>query len=56
MRTVYILVGWDKLNHKEIKPDPGGFETEKEAELYCYKNSTPSLVLDYYPVRIGKLT
>ena len=54
MKTFYLIECFDKETGKQYIPDPGIFETEKEAEIYCDNVESESLLVTYSEVRMGK--
>ena len=55
MKTFYLIKGFEKKSQVAFIPDPGLFETEEEASIYCNKYSCKHVVLGYSPVRLGKM-
>jgi len=58
MKTIFLIRIFDISTFRIFIPDPGAFETKKEAELYCEEHSNPKtgLLCSYEPIRIGKMT
>lgn len=51
MKTFYLIMGFNSRNQSIFITDPGLFETEKEAAIYCNQHSDSNIMLGY---KIGR--
>ena len=57
MKTFYVIEGLDLLQYNRVcfNPDPGLFETEEEAQLFCDSVKSDTVVYAYREVRLGHM-
>ena len=55
MKTFYLIMGFNRRNQSVFVTDPGLFETEEEAAIYCDKHSDSDIMLGYKLIRLGKM-
>ena len=57
MKTFYVIEGLDLLQYSRVRfnPDPGLFETEEEAQLFCKRSKSDTIAYAYRAVRLGHM-
>ncbi len=54
-KNLWLIEAFDIRNCRHFIPDPGVFETEKEAQAFCEFARNDTLVCAYKKIRLGHI-